>query len=114
MMQASGVLITRVTPGLAALLAALVLALLGGALWRRSNGRLRVKVMPDDQGGTEQPGYAALTSEDLGHPLGDRATLLQFSSAFCAPCRATRRILTDVAGMTDGVEYVEIDAESHA
>ncbi len=25
--------------------------------------------------------------------LGERATLLQFSSAFCAPCRATRRVL---------------------
>ena len=53
-----------------------------------------------------------LTSDDLGHPLGERATLVQFSSAFCAPCRATRRILADVAGMTDGVEHVEIDAES--
>jgi thiol-disulfide isomerase/thioredoxin len=53
-----------------------------------------------------------LTSDDLGHPLGGRATLVQFSSAFCAPCRATRRILADVAGMTDGVEHVEIDAES--
>ena len=29
--------------------------------------------------------------------LGERATLLQFSSAFCAPCRATRRTLADVA-----------------
>jgi thiol-disulfide isomerase/thioredoxin len=49
---------------------------------------------------------------DLGQPLGSRATLLQFSSAFCAPCRATRRILAEVAGMTDGVAHVEIDAES--
>ena len=29
--------------------------------------------------------------------LGERATLLQFSSAFCAPCRATRRVLGDVS-----------------
>ena len=53
-----------------------------------------------------------LTGDDVGHALGERATLLQFSSAFCAPCRATRRILADVAGMTDGVAHVEIDAES--
>lgn len=45
--------------------------------------------------------------------LGDRATLLQFSSAFCAPCRATRRTLADVAGLVPGVEHVEIDAEHH-
>jgi thiol-disulfide isomerase/thioredoxin len=54
----------------------------------------------------------AVTVAELGQPLGTRATLLQFSSAFCAPCRATRRVLTDVAGMTDGVAHVEIDAES--
>ena len=54
-----------------------------------------------------------LTGAELGRPLGQRATLLQFSSAFCAPCRATRRILAEVAGMADGVAHVEIDAESH-
>src|SRR5580704_15039575 len=53
-----------------------------------------------------------LTSDQLGHALGERATLVKFSSAFCAPCRATRRILADVAGMTDGVSHIEIDAES--
>ncbi|MDX6738192.1 thioredoxin family protein [Actinocorallia sp. A-T 12471] len=45
--------------------------------------------------------------------LGERATLLQFSSAFCAPCRATRRVLEDVAGMVDGVRHIEVDAEAH-
>jgi thiol-disulfide isomerase/thioredoxin len=54
-----------------------------------------------------------VTAADLGRPLGERATLLQFSSAFCAPCRATRVILADVAGRAPGVAHVEIDAESH-
>lgn len=54
-----------------------------------------------------------LGETDLGGPLGSRATLVQFSSAFCAPCRATRRVLAEVAGMTDGVAHLEIDAESH-
>jgi thiol-disulfide isomerase/thioredoxin len=45
--------------------------------------------------------------------LGERATLLQFSSAFCAPCRATRRVLEEVAGIVPGVRHVEIDAEHH-
>ena len=56
-----------------------------------------------------QPGVLA----DLEHPLGERATLLQFSSAFCAPCRATRRILGEVAGLVPGVAHVELDAEDH-
>jgi thiol-disulfide isomerase/thioredoxin len=45
--------------------------------------------------------------------LGDRATLLQFSTAFCAPCRTTRRVLTDVAEAVPGVVHLEIDAEHH-
>ncbi|MGW5821715.1 TlpA family protein disulfide reductase [Streptomyces noursei] len=48
---------------------------------------------------------------EIGAELGERATLVQFSSAFCQPCRATRRVLTEVAGMVDGVAHVEIDAE---
>lgn len=48
-----------------------------------------------------------------GHALGERATLLQFSSAFCAPCRATRRVLGEVSGLVAGVAHVEIDAEHH-
>ncbi len=45
--------------------------------------------------------------------LGERATLLQFSSAFCAPCRATRQVLAAVADQVPGVRHVEIDAEHH-
>jgi thiol-disulfide isomerase/thioredoxin len=36
--------------------------------------------------------------------------LLQFSSEFCAPCRATRQILAEVAGGAEGVRHVEVDA----
>ncbi|TQK43053.1 thiol-disulfide isomerase/thioredoxin [Streptomyces sp. SLBN-118] len=52
-----------------------------------------------------------LGADELGAGLGERATLVQFSSAFCQPCRATRRTLAEVAGMVDGVTHVEIDAE---
>ncbi|MEU2509650.1 thioredoxin family protein [Streptomyces sp. NPDC007863] len=48
-----------------------------------------------------------------GAELGERATLVQFSSAFCQPCRATRRVLDEVAAMVPGVAHVEIDAEEH-
>jgi thiol-disulfide isomerase/thioredoxin len=64
---------------------------------------------------TAVPGRAPVrvTAADIGQPLGAGATLLQFSSAFCAPCRATRVILADVARHAPGVAHVEIDAESH-
>ncbi|TCM47063.1 thioredoxin family protein [Kribbella sp. VKM Ac-2568] len=54
-----------------------------------------------------------LSAGDIGEELGERATLLQFSSAFCAPCRATRRTLAEVESMVEGVRHVELDAESH-
>jgi thiol-disulfide isomerase/thioredoxin len=38
--------------------------------------------------------------------------LVQFSSAFCQPCRVTKRILAEVITMVDGVEHYEIDAEA--
>ena len=63
----------------------------------------------------QPPGTEAaqlVTAEDVGMPLGERATLLQFSTAFCAPCRATRQLLAEVAGGIEGVAHIEIDAES--
>jgi thiol-disulfide isomerase/thioredoxin len=73
-----------------------------GVLQRRRNGRVRVR---------GRDGGKRLGAAELGEGLGERATLVQFSSAFCAPCRATRRVLTEVAGMVPGVHHVEIDAE---
>jgi thiol-disulfide isomerase/thioredoxin len=51
--------------------------------------------------------------DGLGAVPGERATLLQFSSAFCAPCRATRRTLAQVSALVPGVVHVEVDAERH-
>ena len=49
----------------------------------------------------------------FGQILGEEVTLMQFSSAFCQPCRATRLLLEDVAASTPGVVHIEIDAEAH-
>jgi thiol-disulfide isomerase/thioredoxin len=87
--------------------AALVLAAALGLVWRSRNGVMRAR--PEREGADVE----RLGAAELGAELGERATLLQFSSAFCAPCRATRRVLTEVAGMVEGVAHVEIDAESH-
>ncbi|OII59776.1 MULTISPECIES: thioredoxin family protein [unclassified Streptomyces] len=67
----------------------------------------------DARGGGPQESPAVLGAHELGAPLGGRATLVQFSTAFCQPCRATRRTLAEVAAMVDGVAHVEIDAERH-
>ncbi|WP_424215104.1 TlpA family protein disulfide reductase [Streptomyces sp. BI20] len=53
-----------------------------------------------------------LTDRELGAERGERATLVHFSTAFCQPCRGTRRVLSEVAGLVPGVRHVEIDAEA--
>ncbi len=55
----------------------------------------------------------ALTEAELGTSFGSRVTLLQFSSAFCSPCRATRALLADVTADMPDVVHVDMDAESH-
>ena len=83
------------------LVGVLVAATAAGLLWRARQGTVR------DTTGR----FDVLT--ELGEQPGERATLLQFSSAFCAPCRATKRVLADVAQAVPGVRHVEVDAESH-
>ncbi|MFG2941873.1 thioredoxin family protein [Streptomyces sp. NPDC048282] len=92
------------TTGLAVCLAVLAAASGYGVLHKRRSGRVRVRGRDDGK---------RLGAAELGTELGERATLVQFSSAFCAPCRATRRVLGEVAGVVPGVAHVEIDAEAH-
>ncbi len=82
-----------------------VLALSGAFGLLRMRGRGRLRMRGSDDG-------VRLDAVELGAELGERATLVQFSSAFCQPCRATKRVLGEVAGMVDGVAHIEIDAES--
>jgi thiol-disulfide isomerase/thioredoxin len=54
-----------------------------------------------------------ITPAMIGAELGSRATLVQFSSAFCGPCRATRLLIEDVTIDMPDVAHVEIDAEAN-
>ena len=98
------------------LVVALVLATGFGVYRAARDGRFRgthpVRGVRADET-SEEPPLSVLHDTDIDHELGERATLLQFSSAFCAPCRVTRRILQDVAEIVPGVVHVEVDAEHH-
>ncbi len=61
-------------------------------------------------GATARAGLSGVRPRDRA---GERASLIQFSTAFCQPCRATRRVLSEVAEIVDGVVAVEVDAEAH-
>jgi len=90
------------------------------AITRRASGPVGRATSPVGRA-TRSVGRAASAASESRPPepllpadqLGDHATLLQFSSAFCAPCRATRRVLADIAAVVPGVTHVEIDAEHH-
>ena len=80
----------------------LVLATAYGFWHKRTRGKIVVKA---DKG--------LITPAMIGADLGSRATLLQFSSAFCGPCRATRLLIEDVTSDMADVAHVEVDAEAN-
>lgn len=112
--------------GLVIALAAVVLALGFGGYRAVTDGRFRGthRVRGTEQAGDDRAqagvegadavtAWSHVTSSVGDAVLGERATLVQFSSAFCAPCRAARRTLSDVAAAVPGVVHLEIDAEHH-
>jgi hypothetical protein len=80
-----------------------------GLALRRRNGRFRAT--------TRAAAGRAVTQRQtlagLGVTPGTPVTLLQFSTVFCTPCRATRAYCAEVARTVPGVQHVEVDAESH-
>jgi thiol-disulfide isomerase/thioredoxin len=105
-----------VSDGAWVLAVVLVLATAFG-VWRAArDGRFRGTHAVRGATTTDEPEerpVSVLHGADIEHELGERATLLQFSSAFCAPCRVTRRVLAEVADVVPGVVHVEVDAEHH-
>lgn len=94
-----------------AVVAAVAFGLYRAATDGRFGGTRRVRGATDT---VHEPGTASLLAQTpWADQLGARATLLQFSSAFCAPCRATRRVLESVSAAETGVVHVEVDAEQH-
>lgn len=98
---------------LVAVLAALAFGIYRALVDGRFRGTHRIRGVVEAEPGTTSDVTSVLAGTPWSEQLGERATFLQFSSAFCAPCRATRRILEDVVAETPGVTHVEVDAEHH-
>ena len=85
-------------------LAIVLVAATGFGIWyQRTRGEFRKKKTVNGP---------KLTAAIVGTELGSRATMVQFSSAFCTPCRATKVLLEDMVKSMPDVRYAHIDAES--
>ena len=82
----------------------LALAIAFGVWYTRSRGEFRKKKTINGP---------KLDAAIIGAQLGARVTMVQFSSAFCSPCRATKALLEDMVKSMPDVRYAHIDAESH-
>ena len=70
-----------------------------GLLWRAGRGRVR-----------RTDGTTRIAAGDVDAPaFGASATLLQFSTEFCAPCRSSARVLDGLARTTEGAVHVDVD-----
>ena len=45
--------------------------------------------------------------------LGKNVTLLQFSTAFCSPCKATAQIISHLVEGMDDVVYIQVASEEN-
>lgn len=79
-----------------------------GLLWRSRNGRVRVTTGVADAAPVVRPSDVGLEARSES-PFGSAATLLQFSTEFCAYCPQTRVLLGGLAAKHPGVEHVDID-----
>jgi hypothetical protein len=103
--------------GLTVVLVVLAAASVAGLVMRLRQGRFRAQSSTSEVSRTQaadssRPAAArgVVTAAELGAPLGERATLVQFSTEFCAYCGPTRELLAEVAGAREGVAFVEVDA----
>lgn len=93
--------------GAAVLGAVLVLTALGSWWLRSRNGAVRP--VAAEGAGAVDPVFDA-----LGVRAGEAdLTVVQFSTAFCAPCRTTKARLEQLEATRPGLAVVHVDAESH-
>jgi thiol-disulfide isomerase/thioredoxin len=95
--------------GIGAIVVVAALAVTAVAAWwlRTRNGAVRTS---GEGGGVAQGGVF----DRLGvHPADADLTVVQFSTAFCAPCRATKARLEQLQTTRPGLAVVHVDAESH-
>ena len=74
-----------------------------GFWWKQNQGRMK---------GAKGP-HNFITKNEIGIDLGERVTIVQFSSSFCSPCKATAAIIGNLIKEMKDVAYVQIQSEQN-
>jgi len=99
------------TTGLVVLGAALVVVAVAAWWLRTRNGAVRP--VDEGKGTVPDPGMTSVLQELGARPEDADLTVVQFSTAFCGPCRATRARVQQLQTTRPGLAYLHVDAESH-
>jgi thiol-disulfide isomerase/thioredoxin len=74
-----------------------------GIYWRKNQGKMKQTTQL----------HNFVSQDEIGVALGSRVTIMQFSSAFCSPCKATAAIITNLVKDMDDVRFVQIKSEEN-
>jgi thiol-disulfide isomerase/thioredoxin len=101
----------------------LVIASVFGFYWRSQQGKLKVPAVDGNRITNEEISKiiraksSFMVNSDLldqhQMQLGKNVTLLQFSSAFCSPCKATAQIISQLVKDMDDVVYIQVASEEN-
>jgi thiol-disulfide isomerase/thioredoxin len=94
-----------------------------GLYWRSQQGKLKTPAVAGNQISNEEISKiirhksSFMVNSDLldqhQMQLGKNVTLLQFSSAFCSPCKATAHVISQIVTGMDDVVYIQVASEEN-
>jgi thiol-disulfide isomerase/thioredoxin len=104
----------------------LALATIFGLYWRSQQGKLKAPsrtsksisaISNEELSKIIRSKSSFMVNADLADKrqmqLGKNVTLLQFSSAFCSPCKATAQIISHLVEGMDDVVYIQVASEEN-
>ena len=101
----------------------LALATIFGLYWRSQQGKLKApssvlnSITNEELGKIIRSKSSFMVNADLADKrqmqLGKNVTLLQFSTAFCSPCKATAQIISHLVDGMDDVVYIQVASEEN-
>ena len=84
----------------------LALASAFGLWWRSKQGQFKKAAAASSP-------HKFVSNSEIGIELGQRVTILQFSSTFCSPCKATAQMITNLVKNMSDVVYMQIKSEEN-